>query len=80
MGVGVGWGGGGHTLPGHGLGFMGTGRADGGRADGGRRHWDRRHGCGFLGIERHWTAALVGTRNIWLVVRVARVRADGVVV
>ena len=41
MGVGVGWGGGGHTLPGHGLGFMGTGRADGGRADGGRRHWDK---------------------------------------
>ena len=52
--------------------------ADGRTAEGGTG--TRRHGCGFLGIERHWTAALVGTRNIWLVVRVARVRANGVVV
>ena len=32
-------------------------------------------GCGFLGIERrrtarHWTAALIGTTNVWVVVRV----------
>ena len=37
-------------------------------------------GAASSGSSGNWTAALVGTRNIWLVVRVARVRADGVVV